>query len=120
MLVQPKNIFKQRKTSKLSNWFCHNPKAPTPLLKRRPLAERSNLPPSSLLPPTSEASTASKSKSKPVTKSPSSSENPDEAGGGCNIKGKTANDDGRSRKERFLFWKNSKKSKKTSLFFEIG
>ena len=64
------------------------PKAPTPLLKRRPrkpLAERSNLP--------------------PVTP-PLSSKKSDE---------KIGSDICRSRKDRFLFWKNKSKKKFSSV-----
>ena len=80
------------------------PKAPTPLLKRRPLSERSNLPSSALLP---QAATSVSASTKPVTKSTSSSETGDEPEGDKN---KIAKNDGRSRKERFYFWKNSNKS----------
>ena len=84
------------------------PKAPTPLLKRRPLSERSNLPSSALLPHAASVSASAK----PVTKCPSSSEKADEPEGD---KRKIANN-GRSRKDRFYFWKNSNKCKGNYLY----
>jgi hypothetical protein len=93
------------------------PKAPTPLLKRRPLAERSNLPASALLPPAASAASSKKpSVKKPAPQPPkrplswasekSNSEKSD-------LEAVESDNNGRSRKERFLFWKNPNKKSVT-------
>ena len=96
------------------------PKAPTPLLKRRPLAERSNLPASALLPPAASAASSKKpSVKKPAPqppKRPSSwasekSDYSERSDLEAVESEKNPDNSVRSRKERFLFWKNPNKSK---------
>ena len=90
------------------------PKAPTPLLKRRPLAERSNLPASALLPPA--ASSKKPSVKKPAPQPPKrplswASEKSDSEK--SDLEAVESDNNGRSRKERFLFWKNPNKKSVT-------
>ena len=93
------------------------PKAPTPLLKRRPLAERSNLPASALLPPAASAASSKKpSVKKPAPQPPKrplswASEKSDSEK--SDLEAVESDNNGRSRKERFLFWKNPNKKSVT-------